>query len=246
MSLPINNLFYVTSPTAVWDCENKIRIPELFTSVEMYLTKNYDIVHVPNQTVYRRDVEIPIEKLILTDVPDLSINGTPVNLMLLLACIFKPLNLEVTDYIYASGMPQGPTVKVLNLEYRDNPAESLFWQYPKEGIVNGLAGIPEKVYYIPAITEAYVREDGEILNSSFEVFEKGENRTTYLVKASADPTQLFELTQKELVALALGLYDATDLSCITLQDDGAGGTEIGPILELYDSVDAIGTLDPTL
>jgi len=245
MSIAINNLFYVTDPSVVWDCESKIRIPELFTSVEMYITKDYDIVHVPNQTVYKRDRAIAIEKLVYSDVPDLAINGQSVHLMLLLAGIFKPLNLLPTDYVYTVGSPQGPTVKVLNLEYRDNPAESLFWQYPKEGILVPNTGLTEKVYYIPALKDVYVREDGEILNASYALFEKGENRTTYYVKSSADETALFELTQKELVALALGLYDATDLSCITIQPDGVGGTEIGPIMELFTTVDYVGTEAPS-
>lgn len=224
--MSIKNVFYGINPNVGSSITKNVRIPAPFAqngTKVMYLTPDFDIIHVSESKVYKRDKTIPLSELAYT-VPDLAVETGPVSLVILLAHIFKPLRLPQTVYKRkdADGKYNGPKVKVVNGEFRPDP-KFLFWQWPTGGIESTTA---TGKFYVPGVEDLLISEAGLFFQHNGTAVNPGPNRTTLKVKTTTDPKVMVELPLATASALAFGMYNENTFdSIVELSDPSTGPTK---------------------
>lgn len=200
-------------------------------TVEMYLTSDFDIIHVPERKIYKRDRSIALENLTYTEIPGLSPVGEPVSLMVLLATLFKPLG--IPSSYYAVNHAYCPKAAVENVEFRHDPAK-LIWLFPKGGIP--LEDNPD-LLYIPGVKDTLVSKAGDIIDATTKMpvvlsrYDKA-----YEVKLAHVENMTATLTQEELVALAKGYYDLSGINFIEFRKDINGSDIEMPVFATFEEV----------
>lgn len=227
MSFDFKTLVTIISPSVKekHKKEQMLRIGRPFANdgqVEMYLYPNMDILHVPSGKLYEVDKSLPKEKIFYKDIPDLCPAGVSISALYVLASILKPLHLDESVYNFTAEEFTGPKLRVIHVEYM-SPGQ-LLWVFPKGGIK-----VPDtdNIRYVPFVKDARVDKVGNVLDSDNNPFNKGMNRTSYLVSSATDSNVKVEMTQEELVSLALGNYSSNGVGDLHRIKEIDGNVVIG-------------------